>query len=25
LVRWIVVITRVWHRPRVCCVYQKDE
>lgn len=20
----IVVLTRVWHRPRVCCVYQKE-
>jgi len=20
----IVVLTRVWHRPRVCCIFQKD-
>ena len=20
----IVILTRVWHRPRVCCVFQKD-
>lgn len=20
----VVVLTRVWHRPRVCCVFQKD-
>ena len=20
----IVVLTRIWHRPRVCCVYQKE-
>lgn len=24
LVKVIVVITRVWHRPRVCCIYQKE-
>ncbi len=23
LVRRIVILTRVWHRPRVCCIYQK--
>ena len=21
----IVILTRVWHRPRVCCVFQKDK
>jgi hypothetical protein len=24
LVRRIVILTRVWHKPRVCCVYQKE-
>jgi hypothetical protein len=24
LIKRIVVLTRVWHRPRVCMIYQKD-
>lgn len=25
LVKRIVILTRVWHRPRVCMIYQKEE
>lgn len=24
LIKRIVILTRVWHRPRVCCVFEKD-